>query len=180
MLAAIAVPYADTSAAELSWALGLDSLPAQAEIVVRQGALSVALKVLGASHQVELRRAGEDGTAAELVLTETVACLVGEPAGLPEVTTRPVPGGQYTFESAVLTYQPAQFAAVVADLRDRLEGEESSLVGVFGDQSEAVTALRAVPPTRDGGRDRGTGWRSWHAYPQTGEIVLTRSEVVPA
>jgi hypothetical protein len=173
LLAAIAVPYADTRAAELSWALGLDPVPAQAEITVASGPFSVVLRVLGASHQVELRR--QDPSSPGPLLVETVACLPGEPAGLPQVSERPLQAGRYTFESAVLDYPQDRFRPVVEDLRQRLGDDEHSLVGVFSGAEAAVTALRAVRPAGD-----GIGWRSWHAYPQTGEIVMTRSEVMPA
>ena len=62
-----------------------------------------------------------------------------------------------------------QVAALRADLAD----DPYALVGVFPGDPDAVTAL-AVRPAPPAGAVR---WRTWHAYPQTNELVLTETMV---
>ncbi|MFC0527545.1 DUF2617 family protein [Phytohabitans kaempferiae] len=144
MLVRLDTPYADTTAGDLSFALGLPELPALH--VLRLPGLE--LRLLGASHQVVWTAA--DGTR----LVETVACLPGHDAHLPST----VDDQGYAFTSTVEALEAAPLWRELAD-------DPRALVGVFPGDPDAVTALRAV----DG------GWRTWHAYPQTGELVTTRT-----
>lgn len=136
-------PYADTTAGDLSFALGLPELPALH--VLRLPGLE--LRLLGASHQVVWTAA--DGERC----VETVACLPGHDPHLPST----MDGAGYRFESTVERLGPPIWDELAADPR--------ALVGVFPGDPNAVTALRA----------EGRGWRTWHAYPQTGELVTTRT-----
>jgi hypothetical protein len=155
-LVSIDTPYADTTAGDLSFALGLPEQPALH--VLEIPAAGLWLRLLGASHQVVL--AGR--------CIETVACLPGRPPSLPTA----VQDGAYRFAAAVHRLDPAAMARAVARLRDRLAGDPYALVGVFPGDRDAVTGLRA----RAGAGS--TRWRTWHAYPQTGELVTTRTEVL--
>ncbi|HEU5108011.1 MAG TPA: DUF2617 family protein [Micromonosporaceae bacterium] len=156
MLVSIDTPYADTTAGDLSFALGLPEQPALH--VLEIPAAGLRLRLLGASHQVVL--------ADRCV--ETVACLPGRPPSLPAA----VEDGAYRFAAAVHRLDPASMSQLVARLRERLADDPHALVGMFPGDRDAVTALRAraVPGT--------TRWRTWHAYPQTGELVVTRTEVI--
>ncbi len=58
-------------------------------------------------------------------------------------------------------------------LAARVAADPRGLVGVFGADPGALTALRAAPL----GAGEGVAWETWHAYPQSGELVRTRSEV---
>jgi hypothetical protein len=144
VLVRLDTPYTDTTAGDLSFALGLPELPALH--VLRLPGLE--LRLLGASHQVVWTRV--DGER----LVETVACLPGRDPHLPPS----VDGAAYRFESTVERLGTApSWRELAADPR--------ALVGVFPGDPDAVTALRA--------EDRG--WRTWHAYPQSGELVTTRT-----
>ncbi|BCB77596.1 DUF2617 family protein [Phytohabitans flavus] len=145
MLVHLDTPYADTTAGDLSFALGLPELPALH--VLRLPGLE--LRLLGASHQVVWTAAG----GARCV--ETVACLPGREPHLPST----LDSAGYRFESTVEEIDAA--SALWAELA----ADPQALVGVFPGDPNAVTALRADPQ----------GWRTWHAYPQTGELVTTRT-----
>jgi hypothetical protein len=155
VLVSIDAPYADTTAGDLCFALGLPEQPALH--VLDLPPVGLRLRLLGASHQVVL--AGR--------CIETVACLPGRPPSLPAS----VQDGAYRFAAAVYRLDRAAMSRAVARLRDRLAGDPYALVGVFPGDRDAVTALRA---RAGAGRTR---WRTWHAYPQTGELVATRTEV---
>ncbi|GAA4628340.1 DUF2617 family protein [Actinoallomurus vinaceus] len=161
MLADLDVPYADTGAHMLSFALGLAPQEALAVLPVERGGLRVELRLLGASHQV---LAGP--------VSETVACLTGR-GSLPGRVRRALSSWSYEFAAEVTVHDgdPA-FAGAVEELRARLSGRDDALTGTFPGSPYAVTAL-AVEQEPD-----GVAWRTWHAYPQTKEVVLTRSRLV--
>ncbi|MDL4772141.1 MULTISPECIES: DUF2617 family protein [Thermomonosporaceae] len=160
MLATLDTPYADSRPDALSFALGLAPLDALAVLPVARGGLTVELRLLGASHQVI---AGP--------LSETVACLPERPGPLPGRVSTELPGWAYDFTATTETHDgAAAFGRAVDALRARLGDRGDALTGTFPGSPHAVTAL-AVEPS-------GTGWRTWHAYPQTMEIVMTRSRLV--
>jgi hypothetical protein len=156
VLVSIDTPYADTTAGDLSFALGLPEQPAL--YVLRIPSTGLQLRLLGASHQVVL--AGR--------CIETVACLPGRPPSLPGA----VDENGYRFTATVSHLDPPAMSAAVTGLRERLTGDPYALVGVFPGSPDAVTALHAEI------RPDVTGWRTWHAYPQAGELVITRTEVL--
>ncbi|HEU4423245.1 MAG TPA: DUF2617 family protein [Pilimelia sp.] len=160
MLVNLDIPYADTTAADLSFALGLPAQPALHTLVVPGAGLE--LRLLGASHQVVL--AGR--------CVETVACLPGRAPHLPATVDDPVAG--YRFAAEVRRLAPADMAAEVAALKARLATDPDGLIGVFPGSPDAVTGLLARFDPAAG----TVGWRTWHAYPQTGELVVTGTEVV--
>jgi hypothetical protein len=155
VLLTLDTPYIDTTAADLRFALGLPPQPALRELsVALPGGEAVVLRLLGASHQVRFRD-----------VDETVACLPSLTTRLPQRFTRP----GYTFTAAVRRLDPAGFAAATDELRRRAEAEEHALAGVFPGARDALTVLaaHAVPG--------GAAWWTAHAYPQTGELVLTET-----
>lgn len=155
VLVSLETPYADTTAGDLSFALGLPEQPALH--VLDLPAAGLHLRLLGASHQVVL-----DGRC-----TETVACLPGRPASLPAALR----DGGYRFSAQVRRLAPDAMSRAVGELHDRLDGDPYALVGVFPGGLDAVTAMAAEVGAV------GIRWRTWHAYPQTGELVITRTEV---
>ncbi|GAA3943619.1 DUF2617 family protein [Actinomadura viridis] len=191
MLASLDTPYADTRADALSFALGLPRLDALAVLAVppaRPGGPAVELRLLGASHQVF---AGS--------FSETVACLPGDPRPVPGRMRANAGGWAYDFSAATEAHDgDGPFRRAVAELRDRLAGRADALTGTFPGSPYAITALAlardgepyepfvadevrtppagpAAPPSAP-----WTGWQTWHAYPQTREIVMTRSRLVRA
>ncbi|MGH3391392.1 MAG: DUF2617 family protein [Actinomadura sp.] len=157
MLATLATAYADTRADALSFALGLPPLDALSVLPVTRAGMAVELRLLGASHQVI---AGP--------ISETVACLPGSPGPLPGDVRRVVSGWSYDFTATVRTCRQAEFERAVAELRARYADRPDTLLGTFPGSPHAVTALAVEP---------GLGWRTWHAYPQTREIVATRTRM---
>jgi hypothetical protein len=183
MIRTLDVPYADTRAAALSFALGLPRLDALAVLPVAppdDRRPRVELRLLGASHQVFV------GT-----FSETVACLPGDSEPVPASHRTSADGWEYEFASETVAHGgDAAFRRAVEDLRDLLSGRDDALTGTFPGSPYAVTAL-AVDPVPDlpdpvpdlpaagpHAHAAPTGWRTWHAYPQTREIVMTRSRLV--
>jgi hypothetical protein len=166
------VPFRDAAAGDLAWSLlpGAAAPAALARLdVPGTGDARVRLHVLGASHAVEL--ALPDGGR----LTEVVA--YGAPAGraLAAAPAEVVRDGlRYRFGSAVDVRTPEAVAALAAELRAALEGAPDALLAAFPGAPGAATALRAVDVPG------GAGWETWHLYPERGEVVTTRTTVVPA
>ncbi|MEV0425035.1 DUF2617 family protein [Micromonospora sp. NPDC050495] len=161
MLVALDAPYVDTRAADLSLALGGPEHPAlHVRELTLPGGLRLRLRLLGASHQVIC----DD-------LVETVACLPGRPPHLPESLHDADAG--YRFTATVLRPAGDGLRRRVAALRAELAVDPYALVGVFPGDEDAVTALAVRPDPPDG----TVAWRTWHAYPQTNELVLTETVV---
>ncbi|MEY9210730.1 DUF2617 family protein [Thermobifida halotolerans] len=160
------VPFSDTRAADLAWSITHPPVAPLATRTVRLAGARVELRVLGASHQVVL----DHGTAR---LVETVACLPGAVGGLPGERAPRVPGvARHHFASSVRCLDPAEFTARTTAVRDRLADRPDALLATFPGDPLAVTALLATAA------GPVLHWRSWHAYPQTGELVTTMSTTV--
>ncbi|MGC4865724.1 DUF2617 family protein [Micromonospora sp. DT53] len=167
MLVSLRTPYIDTCAADLSLALGGPERPAlHVRDLTLPGDVRLRLRLLGASHQVVL---AEPGGAAEL--TETVACLPGRPPHLPDALHDEA--GRYRFTASVLRPADGELRTRIAGLRADLADDPYALVGVFPGDPDAVTALAV----RTDLPHLSVGWRTWHAYPQTNELVLTETVV---
>ncbi|WP_433467451.1 DUF2617 family protein [Spirillospora sp. CA-142024] len=165
MRATLETPYADARADGLSFALGLPPLDALAVLPVERAGLTVELRLLGASHQVI---AGP--------LSETVACLPDVTEPLPGRATTSVPGWTYDFAATTAAHSDATaFARAVEAVCARLADRGDALTGAFPGSPHAVTALALEDTAQE---EAGLGWRTWHAYPQTREIVMTRSRLV--
>ncbi|WP_150238559.1 DUF2617 family protein [Nocardiopsis quinghaiensis] len=166
MLASISAPFVDTSAADLVWTLDHPLVAPLATRAVRARGTRVELRVLGASHQVVVT---PERTGAPLV--ETVACLPGLPGGLPGNVERP-DLDWYRFDSLVESLSRNELALRVERLHHEVADSPGGLLVAFPGDPLAVTALHLAP-------DRGgpLRWRTWHAYPQSGELVTTTSTV---
>lgn len=162
MRALLDTRFADSRAADLSLAYGLRPLPALGSHRVTLPGTELELRVLGASHQVVVGN-----------WSETVACLPDRPGALPAREESVAGGLRTTFEAFCHRLDAEELAARVAGIVRECEADEHALVGEFPGSPLAVTALRAWS-TGD-----GAAWRTWHAYPQAGELVETLSEVRP-
>ncbi|GAA3725399.1 DUF2617 family protein [Salinactinospora qingdaonensis] len=177
MRATITAPFVDTRAADLVWTLDYDLAPALALHPLHLADTTVELRVLGASHQVVVR--GEAPDAEPLV--ETVACLPDVPGGLPARATPRLPRtcgvDSYDFRSAVTT--PDDFAARARALYHELDGDSRGLVVAFPGHPLALTGVRAETRPQPLGRSQAhvVSWQTWHAYPQSGEIVETTTSL---
>jgi len=163
---ALSVPYADVRAADLVLAVGATVLPAIREVEVRLGPYTLTLGVLGHSHQALV-------TAADLLISERVACQPGQSGDLPARCEQRAGTHLYAFTSHVVELT----REVAADVAARVAQDPHGLVGIFGEDAGAFTALRAVPEVCAYGR-AGIAWETWHAYPQSGELVCTTGQVL--
>lgn len=163
MLTSLQTAYSDTRAADLAWALGREPLPALAVLDLQLGGTAMQLRLLGASHQVLLEEGG--GTTC----SETVACLPGSRTPLPLGVAEQLGDREYEFAARVETLSEVQFAARAQELLALVAEHPHGLAGTFPGSPYAFTAMLAQ---RSEGQVR---WRTWHAYPQEGQLVVTRT-----
>jgi hypothetical protein len=157
---ALATPYLDTDADQLSFALDRPGYDALAVRDLTVGGLDMQLRLLGASHQVF---AGP--------VRETVACLPGVEGGLPDAAEYEFDGWHYRFDARVRRFPAAEFSTRVVGIRGQADAHPRALCGIFPGSPEAVTALIV--------ERRGTelSWRTWHTYPQSRTIVATHTRL---
>lgn len=165
MLARLSVPFADTRAGELTWALAPAAALPLAAISVAIDGWTLRLVVLGASHQVE---AHLSGTAA---CVESVTCEGTGPPLLPDTAARDLGALRYRFTSRVERLDDEALASRARGLRQRLAPDPLALVASFPGHPDALTGLVARTDSR------GVAWRTWHAYPVTGELVHTSTQL---
>ncbi|NBE56522.1 DUF2617 family protein [Streptomyces boluensis] len=164
MLTTLQTSYTDTRADDLAWALGREPLPALAALDLELDDAKVQLRLLGASHQVLLER--DDGTCSE-----TVACIPGSSTPLPLGVAKRVGDWDYEFAARVETMSSGSFAGRAQELIALVADHPNGLAGVFPGSPHAFTALLVQ-------RHEGhVHWRTWHAYPQEGQLVATRTRV---
>ncbi|CAM5522473.1 hypothetical protein SAVIM338S_03966 [Streptomyces avidinii] len=164
MLTTLQTTYTDTRAADLAWALGRERLPALAVLNLELVGAKVELRLLGASHQVLL----EEG---DVLCSETVACMPGSSTPLPLGVAKRVGDWEYEFAARVETLSRGSFAGRAQELLALVADHPNGLAGTFPGSPHAFTAMLAQ---RYEGQVR---WRTWHAYPQEGQLVATRTRV---
>ncbi|MFJ6630807.1 DUF2617 family protein [Streptomyces sp. NPDC091376] len=164
MLTTLKTSYTDTRAADLAWALGREPLPALAELDLELSGAKLQLRLLGASHQVLLE---EDRGAC----SETVACMPGSSTPLPLGVEQRLGDWEYEFAARVETLSQDSFAGRAQELLALVTDHPHGLAGTFPGSPHAFTAM--VAQRLDG----QVGWRTWHAYPQEGQLVVTRTRV---
>ncbi|EST26917.1 DUF2617 family protein [Streptomyces niveus] len=170
MLRTLNTAYTDTRAADLAWALGREPLPALAVLDLELTGAKVQLRLLGASHQVLLEEA--QGSCSE-----TVACIPGSSTPLPLGVAERVGEWSYEFAARVETLSQGSFAGRAQELLALVADHPNGLAGTFPGDPHAFTAMLV---RRHEGQ---VSWRTWHAYPQEGALVVTRTRVgvrVPA
>ncbi|MFF9270670.1 DUF2617 family protein [Streptomyces rochei] len=170
MLTTLKTAYTDTRAADLAWALGREPLPALASLDLELTGAKMQLRLLGASHQVLLEE--ERGSCSE-----TVACIPGSSTPLPLGVAKRVGDWEYEFAARVEMLTPGSFAGRAQELLALVSDHPHGLAGVFPGSPHAFTALLAHQ------HEGQVHWRTWHAYPQDGQLVATRTRVgvrVPA
>jgi hypothetical protein len=161
------VPFIDVSAASLTFRPDAPSLPVLDRMERDAGPLRLSLRLLGASHQAVV--ATPDG-----LLSETLAYRSDFAPDLPEAFSQRVGAWRHRYECTVEKLTVPELRQRVRALRDRALMRTDApdlLVGVFGEDPDALTALEVT----------GTAplsWRTVHTYPQYGEIVTTTSTVV--
>ncbi|WP_210754415.1 DUF2617 family protein [Gordonia paraffinivorans] len=163
-IATLSVAYADTSAARLGFSL---DAPLQDPLAVRDAeidGITVSVRLLGTSHQVVL----DDGVHR---ICETVACLPEVASAVPESFQQT----GYHFTSRVEQATPDRFAPLVEQLTalvtERSAAGFPCVLGVFPGHPHAVTAIVTDASPEE------ISWRTWHAYPNAGEVVVTASHL---
>ncbi|MFD7065854.1 DUF2617 family protein [Streptomyces sp. NPDC059913] len=164
MLTTLQTAYSDTRAADLAWALGREPLPALAVLDLDLDGAKLQMRLLGASHQVLLEE--DRGTCSE-----TVACIPGSSTPLPLGVSKRLGGWEYEFAARVETLSAGSFAGRAQELLALVADHPHGLAGTFPGSPHAFTAMLAQ---RTEGQVR---WRTWHAYPQEGQLVVTRTRV---
>ncbi|WP_326651471.1 MULTISPECIES: DUF2617 family protein [unclassified Streptomyces] len=164
MLTTLKTAYSDTSADDLAWALGREPLPALAVLDLELSGAKLQLRLLGASHQVLLEE--ERGSCSE-----TVACMRGSSTPLPLGVAKRLGDWEYEFAAHVETLTKGSFAGRAQELLALVADHPNGLAGTFPGSPDAFTAMLAQ---RIEGQVR---WRTWHAYPQEGRLVVTRTRV---
>ncbi|MCX2182150.1 DUF2617 family protein [Streptomyces sp. SKN60] len=164
MLTTLKTSYTDTRAADLAWALGRDPLPALAVLDLELAGAKLQLRLLGASHQVLLEEESRS-------CSETVACMPGSSTPLPLGVSKRVGEWEYEFAARVETLTQGSFAGRAQELLALVADHPHGLAGTFPGSPHAFTAMLAQ---RHEGQVR---WRTWHAYPQEGQLVVTRTRI---
>ncbi|MGW4051288.1 DUF2617 family protein [Streptomyces sp. NPDC004779] len=164
MLTTLKTSYTDTRAADLAWALGREPLPALAVLDLELSGAKLQLRLLGASHQVLLEEEGRS-------CSETVACMPGSSTPLPLGVSKRIGEWEYEFAARVETLTQGSFAGRAQELLALVADHPHGLAGTFPGSPHAFTAMLAQ---RHEGQVR---WRTWHAYPQEGRLVVTRTRI---
>jgi hypothetical protein len=169
MLTTLKTAYTDTRAGDLAWCLGKDALPALAVLDVEVGddrglRAKVELRLLGASHQVLV-----DAGRGEF--SETVACMPGSQAPLPFGVAKRLGDWDYEFAARIETLSQGSFAGRAQELLALVAEHPHGLAGTFPGDPHAFTAM--LVQCAEG----SVRWRTWHAYPQEGRLVTTRTRV---
>jgi hypothetical protein len=155
MQAILEVPYSDTSADQLSLSFDEPLLPALSTVRCRFEQVDVTLRLLGASHQISV-------VTPHTELIETLACLPGRRRELPASVRTP----RVSFRCRTERHTARSLTALAAEVSSRASGSHA-LIGRYPGSPDAFTAIIAAD-LGDGAR-----WDTWHAYPQTGDVVIT-------
>ncbi len=166
MLARLAVPFADSSATDLSWGLSPAAGPPLVAISVVVGAVELRLGILGASHQVDARLSGST------ICVESLTCQGRARSPVPDMAERDLGHFHYRFRSRIEHMHEDALSLRAEVLRQRLAPDPRALIASFPGHPDAVTGLAARA------HGRGVAWRTWHAYPGTGELVRTSTRLV--
>lgn len=150
--------------------------------------LRVELGVLGASHQVTVTLPEDHRARGRVLVRETLACLSADDrrsaaadsdAGTGAGTAGPLPPRRRS-TLATGTIDVTHTVHVPTDLSGDVEAALASASAMrvscaagFPGDPDALTILGC---DADGS---ALVWRTWHCYPQAGEIVETRSRFVP-
>jgi hypothetical protein len=182
MLVTARVEAIDTRPDQLRLALGGPVLPAVAVHRVAVGDARVELRILAASHQVVVDRAGASrcGGPAPARHVETVAC--GLASGRPLRDGGTWSAGGWTVSVAVERLGTAAFAEVAAGWRERGRDDPDTVVARFPAHPDALTALAVLAV--GGAEGAGPGWVGVHTYPagpagEGGTVVVSRTAGAP-
>ena len=167
MIVSIDLPFADVRAGSLRYSVAPERHDALVEHALKLAGYRLELRVLGHSHQAIA--AGPNGS-----FHETLACLErAAGSARPERFAHELARDRYEFESSLDRPGRAGVEARAREVTAALAADPHAVVAAFPGLDGAITALAA---TR---HEHGIAWTSHHLYPQAGEIVTTRSRVLP-
>lgn len=167
MLIELELPFVDVRAADLALALDAPHQDAISVLQFETAEHRAELRLLGCSHQAII-------CAERYQLSELVACSPGQTGPLPAHATDSRAGRRYEFRASIRTLAPGEYARRAASVMAAISAHDDGLVGTFPQPDGAFTALRFTERRPAA----GIKWETWHAYPQTREIVFTSSEVL--
>jgi hypothetical protein len=137
------VPFIDVSAASLTFRPDAPSMPVLDHMERDAGPLRLSLRLLGASHQAVV--ATPDG-----LIAETLAYRSDLAPDLPEAFSQRVGSWRHRYACTVETLTVPELRQRVRALRDRALLRTTApdlLVGVFGEDPDALTALEVTTGT---------------------------------
>jgi Protein of unknown function DUF2617 len=141
----------------------------RALVTVRIG--NAIVEILGGSHRVSV-------TGPGVSVVEELSCgSANEAADTLVVDTIParIDIDPIVFVSAVDRLQPEAFAVLAEQLRNDVGGDHNGIVGVFPGHRNALTAIQVHQTD-----NLVAGWRTWHCYSETCEVVMTTTTLRPA
>lgn len=127
-------------------------------------------RIAGVDVQARLLPTGFQVVAGPCV--ETVAQLENRPGPLPYHLGRELGGWSYAFTADVYRRDYADFTRAVAFLRRYLTGRDDALAASFPGRQDVLCGV-LVRQVR-----RGLEWRGWHTFPDTRQVVSTRSRLL--
>lgn len=165
MRAELTTPFADVRAADLVLEIDAPDAEPLELLTLELAGFTLELRLLGHSHQAVVTAPGG------FALSETVSCRPAEPGHLPAARALRRDGHAYAFSAEIVPIEEVDGDGLATAIAVDPQG----LVGDFAGLEGAFTALRAAeleaPDTI------GLRWESWHAYPQSGELVRTTGEL---
>ncbi|MCD0447976.1 DUF2617 family protein [Actinocorallia sp. API 0066] len=155
---------------------------ARPDVVIRADDLSFTLddpphgplavrgwRMAGVDVQARLLPAGFQVVAGPCV--ETVAQDEERPGPLPYLLTREIGGWEHTFSADVYRRDYADFTRAVAFLRRYLTDRDDTLAAAFPGRQDVLCGV-LVRQIR-----RGIEWRGWYTFPESRQVVSTRSRL---
>ncbi|GAB2812472.1 hypothetical protein GCM10022221_07510 [Actinocorallia aurea] len=127
-------------------------------------------RMAGVDIQARLLPTGFQVAAGPCV--ETIAQVEGRPGPLPYHLGREVGGWSYVFTADVYRRDYSDFTRAVAFLRRYLADRDDALAASFPGRQDVLCGV-LVRQVR-----RGIEWRGWYTFPETRQVVSTRSRLL--
>lgn len=168
MLTTLQTAYTDTRAGDLAWCLGREALPALAVLDLQ----------LSGADQPPCRCRCACSAPPTRYSSIPRAAVVRKPSPASrEVRLRSLGVAKrigtwdYEFAARVETLSRGSFAGRAQELLALVADHPHGLAGTFPGDPHAFTAMLVQHS------EGSVRWRTWHAYPQEGRLVATRSRV---
>jgi hypothetical protein len=169
MIVDLVVPFADTGVTDLRFVLTAPQLPILDSLEIPDIApgCDLSLRLLGASHQAIVTTPHGD-------YAETLACLPQLGPAPPRPTQVDLADRRFQFDVHIAQHDDTSFAHHCAAELAAGADTEHALIGRFPGHPHALTSLRVI-----NNGPHHWGWRTVHAYPQSGTWVRSTTLVTP-